>query len=439
MITNEFFGQRRSRRRGVIVPLVALSLIALLGCAAIILEGGLMMENHRAVQTAADAAAYAGATGLGKGDSVTKAQQSGKTTALAILSNYYRITQLNDGSTNSVTVTAYPGNYQSGPNQGSRLPFGAVEAVVTFNQQRYFSRIFGTAELPVTARAVAIEPSVPEGIIVLDPTSSNALTTTNTANISVTGGSIIVDSSSSTGATATNTGQVSSDKALIFSGNRSPASMFNAPVIETDQPPTPDPLAGLQPPPQPPNTYTNVNVSGIPSGSVPYGTASGSTAFTFNPGVYSGGIHISDNNSSHTYTFAPGTYWFTNGGLNLSADANIVGNNVLLYFNDGGSLNLTAGGSVTLSPPTTGSYAGMTVFQKQNNSSQPSITGQASGSLNISGTFYAADANLSITGGGGNYAIGSQYIVNQLKVTGSGSFNVSYNGAGSPSSVTMIE
>jgi Putative Flp pilus-assembly TadE/G-like len=429
----------RGLRRAAVVPLVAVSLIAILGFAAIVLEGGLLMDDHRSVQAAADVAAWAGATGLSRGDTETEAEKSGKTTALSLLKNYYGITSLNDGSTNTVTITAYPGLYQAGPNKGKKLPVGGCEAIVTYNRQRNFSQLFGSGTLPVAARAVAKCPAVDAGILVLDPTHSNALTTTNTADIVVKGAAIIVDSSSSTGGTASNTGTVSSDKQLIFSGGYSPPSMFTAPTILTNQPPTPDPLAALQPPPKPASTFVNVNISGLPSGTPAYGSLTDANTFTFDPGVYSGGIHISDNNSAHTYIFAPGTYWFTNGGLSLTANANIIGNNVLLYFNDGGSMSLTAGGSLTLTPPATGDYAGITVFQKQDNTSQPSITGQSTGSLNISGTFYAAAGNLSITGAGGNYALGSQYIVNQLKCTGSGTFNVTYNAnAGSPT-IAMVE
>ena len=100
---------------------------------------------------------------------------------------------------------------------------------------------------------------------------------------------------------------------------------------------------------------------------------------------------------------------------------------MLIYFSNGG-LNITAGGSVTLSPLQSGTYAGITIYEDRSDTSQDSITGQSTGSLNISGTVYTPAAKFTLTGSGGNYAIGSQYIVYQLVVTGSGSFNVLYNG-----------
>ena len=47
--------------------------------------------------------------------------------------------------------------------------------------------------------------------------------------------------------------------------------------------------------------------------------------------------------------------------------------------------------------------------------------------MRISGTFYAASAELKVTGNGTQDTIGSQYISNTLKLGGNGSFNVDWN------------
>ena len=88
---------------------------------------------------------------------------------------------------------------------------------------------------------------------------------------------------------------------------------------------------------------------------------------------------------------------------------------------------MTAGGPVTLNPLKTGPYANITMYQDRSNSFQDSITGQTTGSLNITGTVYLPAAKLTLTGSGADYSIGSQYIVYQLVCTGSGNFNVVYN------------
>ena len=61
----------------------------------------------------------------------------------------------NDGTTSTVTVNISAQKYSGGPNAGTTLPPGYAEAIVTWNQQRFFSGIFGSGAIPVSARAVA--------------------------------------------------------------------------------------------------------------------------------------------------------------------------------------------------------------------------------------------------------------------------------------------
>jgi hypothetical protein len=273
------------------------------------------------------------------------------------------------------------------------------------------------------------------GIIVLDPTGSNDLMTSNSANITVTNANIVVDSSDSKGATISNTGNIKADE-IDLSGNPGYYSSGSGQFIGTlmsKQTPVPDPLASLPPPSQPLFSYNNVNISNLLTGGsgVPgIPTVRDPNGWTLTPGTYNNGIHISDNNSAHTYTLASGIYYFTGGGLSLTANASIksASGGVLLYFHDNGGLSITANGAVNLSPLQSGTYAGITIYEDRSNTSQDSITGQSNGSLNITGTVYTPAAKFTLTGSGGNYAIGSQYIVYQLVVTGSGSFNVLWNG-----------
>jgi uncharacterized membrane protein len=54
----------RSRRRGVALVLVVVSLVSLMGVLAISLEGGLLLTERRNAQATADAAAMAAASDL---------------------------------------------------------------------------------------------------------------------------------------------------------------------------------------------------------------------------------------------------------------------------------------------------------------------------------------------------------------------------------------
>jgi hypothetical protein len=419
-----------SRRHGAIVPLLAILLTVVIGFTAIVVDGAILFADRRRVTAAADAAALAAAIELfTNGQDYQGVDTNG--TAAASARKTAKDNGFEDGVNNVTVAVNIPPS--SGPYNGQA---GYAEVIISMQEQRYFSKIFGSGNLPVQARAVARGSQAPKanGLIVLDPKSSNALTTTNSANITVVGGNIIVDSNNSAGGTISNTGNISANE-LDFSGSPGHSTSGTGQFIGTiksNQVPTPDPLASLPPPDQPSPVYSNVNISGLPTagGSVPGVPTPGDLkGWTLPPATYQNGIHISDNDPTHTYTLASGLYYFKGGGLSLSANATIKSDTggVLLYFHDNGGLSITAGGSVTLAPMQTGPYANITIYQDRENTSQDSITGQSTGSLNISGTVYTPAAKFTLTGSGGNYAVGSQYIVYQLVVTGSGNFNVIYN------------
>jgi hypothetical protein len=420
----------RGRRGGIVLPLVTVLLIGILGVTAIVLDGGVLQVDERRCRAAADAAALAASIDLYSNWNQNYGVDVGGTAATSA-----QATATDNGFKNGVGGVTVVVNIPptSGPYTGQP---GYAEVIVTRARQRFFSAIFGSGNLTVTARAVARGTRAPKGngIIVLDPTGSNDLTTTNSANITVVGGNIVVNSSDSRGGTISNTGNIQANE-IDFTGTPGYYSTGSGRFMGTllsNQPPTPDPLANLQPPAMQAPTYTNVNISNLPTadGSVPgYPTPGDPNGWTLLPGTYQNGIHISDNNALHTYTLASGIYYFSGGGFTLSANANVISNpnGVMLYFNSGGGLSITAGGSVTLSPMTSGYYKNITIYQDRSNTAQDSITGQSTGNLNITGTVYLPAAKLTLTGSGGNYAIGSQYIVYQLVVTGSGNFNVVYN------------
>ena len=173
----------------------------------------------------------------------------------------------------------------------------------------------------------------------------------------------------------------------------------------------PDPLAALPMPAIPPN---------LPN----YGSKSigGSTTTTLQPGLYS---QISVSGAARV-TLAAGTYviqggGFTaagsavitigagtsiileGGGLSVSGAAAVSGTNVTIFnfgtnYNgttDGGSfgpITLSGSGSVSVTPPSTGVYANILVFQGRDNATALTFSGAAT--QGITGMIYAPDAPL---------------------------------------------
>jgi hypothetical protein len=431
------FNNHHAPRRGNVVPFVAVSLIPILGVVAIVADGGMLLSDRRQAQRAADSAALAAATDLftnwsknaGKDLSGT-AQKSALTTAAA---NGFT----NDGVTSIVTVNIPP---QFGTFAGR---VGYAEVLITYNQGRIFSSIWGDGALKVTARAVARGTYAPAnpGILILDPIDNNTLDVTASGSVTVTnGGAIDVDSkSASGGATCTSTGNIVADTINLSDNtyNHSSSGTLIG-TINYNQPPTPDPLAALPEPSQP--AYPSLPSSVLTLLGSSYSTSngvndSGNTGQTIDlyPGYYAG-IKVTGNDQivlHDNLDGSPGLYYIGSQGLSITNAGGIKGSNVMLYSDGTGNISLTGSGSLALSPPTSGTYQGITLFQERSSNKQISITAQ--GNMNMTGTFYAAAAKVSITGQGGyNNPIGSQWIAWQLAVTGSGSFTVNYNGQATP-------
>jgi Flp pilus assembly protein TadG len=437
------FGSQKRSRRGNVVVLVAICMVPILGVVAIAVDGGLLLSDRRGAQRAADCAALAAAVDLfansntnGGTDPTGSAKQSALTQATA---NGFK----NDGVNCVVTVNIPP---QSGILANRRY---AAEVLITYYQTRFFSNIFGSGKLPVTARSVArgkYTASNP-GILILDPKDNNTLNVTASGNVTVTnGGAIDVNSKSPNGgATCTNTGNIVADTINLSDNtyNHSNSGTLIG-TINYDVPPTPDPLAALPEPTPPPfpslpsSTLAALGSSYSTSQGVNY---SGSQTIQLYPGYYEG-IQITGSGSmvlNPNPDGSPGIYYLGSHGLSITNSGGLTGSNVMVYSAGTGNISLTGSGSLSMSPPTSGTYKGITLFQERSSNKQISITAQ--GNMNMTGTFYAAAANVTITGQG-NYTnpIGSQWIAWQLAVTGSGSFTVDYNGQATPvRSIGLIE
>jgi hypothetical protein len=220
-------------------------------------------------------------------------------------------------------------------------------------------------------------------IFVLNPTANGALTLSGNASIQMPG-VVIVESSS---------------KTALSAGGNSQLSTWATGVS------VPDPLAGLTPP--------------CPSGLTNYGSinlTSGSQ--TINPGIYSQ-IHVS---GTASLTLNAGTYIIEGGGLTVTGKASVSGSGVTMY-NAGsnypsaggtfGGITLSGNGTFNLTAPTTGTYAGILIFQSRQNTRALSFSGNAMAGMG--GTIYAANALLSLSG---NASLTNPLVVGMLNLSG---------------------
>jgi hypothetical protein len=418
------------RRRGTIAVLIALVITALLGVTAIALDGGLLQDNRRRVQVGADASALAAAGQLfANYPAIVKSGYTdfdpGGASYSAAMSTAAANGYTNDGVNSTVTVNIPPA---SGPFTGM---VGFVEVIINYNQPRNFSSIWGSTRLPVPARAVARGRWIgsKDGIIVLDPNAQNALNANGTGTVNVTGGArVIVDSSDpASAARLTGGGNFSASEFDITGGAN---GNFGSNVILGD-PPVPDPLAYLPPPQVPPDgTMTTTNLG------------NGNKQYTLTPGRYTnlpnfnqGDVVIFQQASANA---AGGIYYidgggFTSTGANLIMDPTTSGG-VMFYNNPNGnaqnqgiSISGNASGNVSLAALDSGPYAGILFWQNRTSAQTMSVTGN--GNFNLTGTFYAANALLKVTGNG-FATIGSQYITRTFTIGGGGTTIINYTDKG---------
>jgi hypothetical protein len=398
------------KRRGNICVLVALSLTAIIGVVAIALDGGLLLDDHRCVQAAADAAALAAADdifsnyGQNNGlDPAHKAADSARSNAAA---NGYN----NDGVTSGVTVNIPP---TSGNFAGKA---GYAEVIVQFNQKRGFSSIFGSGDLPVVARAVASGKPGNIGILILDPHLQGALEVRGNVNL-LNGGQLysnsdntIANDFASLGASGSvyvgpgitlKSGGINVLNSLVADGtvtytNNGGLKYYTVPVA--------DPLANI---PEPTTTGLTNNGSVI----VNLNT-------TLYPGVYSN-ITIGSSGTAPTVTLSPGIYYIASSGSFTLNSGTLQGTGVMIVNNTQqdtvfGWTN-PAKGTINLTPPTinadgtnsggtwpTGTsaatYAGISMWVPRSWTQE--IHFQSDHNATVSGTWYAQAAEYDIRANG---------------------------------------
>lgn len=406
---------RRNSRRGAVAVLVALSMVAVLAFAAISLDGGLLLEKRRKAQATADAAALAAAEDLFRNYPKNHGLDVDGTAANAA----YTIAALNgfdnDGTTSVVTIRTSPQTYSGGPNAGEALPRGYVEVTVQFNQQRYFSAVIGSGNIPVRGRAVARGQweAADVGVHVLDLHQSAAMTSTGESFLTVTGASVIINSDAADAATSTG-GTVTASPINItggtsISGNK--GGFFGE--INYGVPPSPDPLRNI---PEPDINGISIRSQG------PTKVAQGTR--TLEPGTYRGGISVSGKGS---LIMQPGIYFMDGGGFGFSGQGDLNAQGVMIFNApelSSDTVSITGTGSIIMTPPDSGTYKGLTLFQDR--ASPNTMTVSGGGYMNIVGTFYTANGTLQV-GGSGDSKVGSQYISRFLDIVGNGGLSIDYD------------
>jgi len=383
---------RRRRESGQTLVFVALGMVMLGAILGLAVDIGYMRFVKRQLQTAADSAAIAGAAEVNYGDVATAAKADAASNGFT------------DGS-NGVTVTVN-NPPASGPNQGLS---GYVEVLISKVQPTFFIRIVpgGATNSTVQARAVA-QLGNAKGCVYSLQSSPGGIQIHHGINVTAQNCAIIDNGD----LTVHNNSNVTAS-AIGVAGTVNNFGLQITPTPQRGMIPASDPLAFL--PTQNPGAcdFTDVSIN------------SGNQILT--QGVYCGGIRIT---GSAAVTFNSGLYITTpngrfNPGLVINSSGTVTGNGVTFYNAAAStSVSITSSGTVSLTAPTSGNYAGILIFQDPANASSAIVEGGYNSTFQ--GALYFPNLNTTLTID--NIGLGAAYT---LVVAGSlaiSSHNINFGG-----------
>ena len=456
---------KMNKQSGQVLIGVALAMVILLGFAGLAIDMGTLRYQRRIQQTAADAAAIAGAQNLDfKSGWVAGAQ--------------YAATQngFTDGGTGLISdcdgnaavgstcvqvvyppadVTFAGSTISGGPHAGSNQ---YIEVLVAKVQPTYFMNVFGVGSKPVVTRAVAtnivggtnvgcmwtLGPPT-SAIIGLDATGNAHIIAPNcgindNGNLDTTGNSYSIDA-----------GTVSVSGACLGGHCGSPNVQCEAYTNKTcpalgGSPASSDPLCQntsncIQPPSDP--GYSSTCGGAVPCNwSSPPGTPSSPTTTVIQPGKYDS-ILVSKNS---VVEMAPGTYYFNStvsgSGLNFQGGGTLTSsgygtgggsspcvdsggaaiNGVMIYFTGDSTIQKFTGGGnnpdlrlCPLSAAQSSAYQGMLIYQDPSDTAPAWIGGD--NNTVLYGTVYMPTATLNFYGNS-SFAMLGQTIAYSIATTG---------------------
>jgi hypothetical protein len=363
-------------QRGQTMPFLGLMLFVLVGALGLSVDVGSYRYDQRLQQSAADSAAIAGAAELNGG--------SANATAAA------KADSAKNGFTdgvNGVTVTVNT-NYSDQYTGAS----GAVQVVVNKAYPKYFGGVLSPGNTTIAATAVARAAGIgPACVYQLSPGGSpnfNGMTFNGPQC-----GIVMNGTGNFNGAHI--------DAAFIgYAGGAAP-NENGATFTEAQPEPT---LTVIDPCPRIPGCYYFSN-NPPSTASCPAFQGNGYHGF-LNPGCY-GSINL----NGAVVTFNPGVY-VINSSTNFNG-ATLTGTGVTFYVTSTGSFNFN-GARINLSPPTTGSTAGVLIYQIPGNSANPNFNGATSAV--VSGLMYFPSVSVNFNGSLGAYTV---LVVGDVNFNGS--------------------
>jgi Flp pilus assembly protein TadG len=386
---------KHEHRRGQTTILFVLALVPLLGMAGLAVDVGRMYSERRHAQATADLAASAGAQEVSR--------NGAHATFDDVATTYAARNGFMAANGDAIVLNNPP---TSGPYAGNS---NAYEVIVRRPVSTTLLRTFGTNSSTVEGRAVAVVQKSGIGIIVLQADKKDAFKMNKKSAINLEWGTLHVNSKDKEAIHIQDESQLTlASKAGVVGGYKVDGKAKISPPPETGVDPIPDPLADLPKPP-----------CGLPTRN---GTAAKPETLhiskqtkTLCPGIYWGGLKIDDNSkvTFDTCGMPPdeAVFVFTHDGFHLHR-SDLVGDGVTIFNTVNswcggqgkstkkgekcGSLHFDAKSTTDLTPPTSGPWEGITVFEDPSCNKKFDISGSALSGLQ--GEVYLPNGELRLKG-----------------------------------------
>jgi len=368
-------------RRGSVGVITAITAFAVCGLVGLGVDASLWYMNARRIQTIAEV------TALSAGRLLSDSSQT--TSTITTVAN-------NDALLNGFSIATDTLAVSFGPS--GNVPPAATTITVTVKRSvpLVFSALFLSSQ-PVASAAATASSTGPAVCIYVLGTGSQTLTVNSSFNLNAPNCEIDVASTASTAAIFDSGATLSVMKTCVagtvinngatVGGLATRCSTHSNPYKGTLAAPT---VGGC--------TVNSANYSGTVS---------------LNPGTYCGNFNF---NGTGTVKLAAGTYIFDGTNWNINSGWTITGTGVTFYFvNSSSYVQFNSGVTVSLTAPTSGTYANVLMFEPDGlSTSSFAIDGASSSGHALQGLVYLPSRNITFNSTYSGTADAFTLVVNQL-------------------------
>ncbi len=353
-VSRPMIGRFMRDGKATVAIIFALASAVMVLVAALAVNYSLAASTRQKMQAALDASVIAG---------VTASSTQTQTASITVAKNYF--------TNNLPSVGAASASFSFNAD-------GSLSGVATYTMPMIFNSISGANSLGIVVTAKAAAGSNPVCILLLSASASPGLLANGGMNVN---GSTCEADIKSTGnpAITFNSGSTLNMKKTCLQGTNTLINGGTHPNFSSGCSTASNPYVGKLPAPA-----STTCVSPFIYG----GNYNGGTV-TLLPGVYCGGFNF---NSAPTVNLMPGVYVIKNGSWNVNG-GKWTGTGVTFYFADTSNIQFNSGMDLTLTAPTSGTYAGILFYEPDGLSTSPFIFDD-SVQETLSGLIYLPSRNI---------------------------------------------